>query len=73
MGVGKEAVSQLFQKLPGIWELGWLPANEPAGKFWEKIVQKSSDSSDHWDLYIGKDSEGGKLHIPGLFFEIKSA
>lgn len=70
-GIGDKAVSLLFEKLPGVWELGWLEANIVAEKFWKKIAHANADNFKSWKYYEGKDSKGKEVYIPGLFFEIK--
>jgi len=52
-GVGKTAVSILFDKFKGNWEIKSLPCSEGAEKFWVSSVKEYTN--DKFDLeYIGK-------------------
>ncbi len=69
-GVGERAVSLLFDKMPGIWELGWLEKNIAAEKFWYKVVKAKANTYQNWEYFEGKDANGEDNFIPGLYFEI---
>ena len=52
-GVGKTAVSILFDKFKGNWEIKSLPCSENAEKFWISSVKKYTN--DKFNLeYVGK-------------------
>ena len=52
-GVGKTAVSTLFDKFRGNWEIKSLPCSESAEKFWISSVKEYTN--DQFDLeYVGK-------------------
>ena len=52
-GVGKTAVSILFDKFRGNWEIKSLPCSESAEKFWISSVKEYTN--DQFDLeYVGK-------------------
>ncbi len=52
-GVGKTAVSILFDKFRGNWEIKSLPCSESAEKFWISSVKKYTN--DQFNLeYVGK-------------------
>ena len=52
-GVGKKAVSILFDKFRGIWEIKSLPCSESAEKFWISSVKEYTN--DQFNLeYVGK-------------------
>ena len=37
-GVGRRAARTLFDRLGGAWEVGQIPANEPAQAFWRSVI-----------------------------------
>lgn len=39
-GVGKQAACYLFDVLPGRWQVSEMEENEPAIKFWRKIINE---------------------------------
>jgi predicted acetyltransferase len=44
-GIGKEVAIQLFHSLKGEWELYQLERNEPAQKFWKKIINEYTNGN----------------------------
>lgn len=41
-GLGSWAVTELFKKFPGSWQIKYHPANVPSAHFWHKAAQKHS-------------------------------
>ncbi|MBS0626722.1 MAG: acetyltransferase [Verrucomicrobia bacterium] len=41
-GVGLHVAELVFNQFPGTWETSQIPENEPAIKFWDKIVSQYS-------------------------------
>jgi predicted acetyltransferase len=37
-GVGRAAALQLFARFQGVWEVSELPRNEPAVRFWRRVI-----------------------------------
>jgi len=37
-GVGREAAFDVFDRLRGKWEVGYLPRNTPAAAFWRRVI-----------------------------------
>lgn len=52
-GVGKIAVSLLFDKFKGSWEIKSLPCSENAEKFWISSVKEYTDGKFNLE-YVGK-------------------
>ena len=56
-GVASTAAKIIFDSLPGLWEVGQLPANISAQRFWRKLIADYTQgaftdtlmSSDAWD------------------------
>ena len=38
-GVGRAAVTEIFNRYPGRWEIGWVPKNKPAESFWWSVTR----------------------------------
>jgi len=69
-GVGKAAALQIFDRLRGTWELGWVAGNTPAAHFWRSVV------SDHTggrfeDIQVGMGPD--EPSVPGLRFASEAA
>lgn len=43
-GVARQIAFEVFDRFPGIWEVTQMPKNEPAVKFWKKIVEEYSSN-----------------------------
>jgi predicted acetyltransferase len=41
-GVGRRAVFALFDRFRGVWEISELPRNEPAIRFWRRVIGEYS-------------------------------
>jgi len=39
-GAATEIVRELFRRWPGAWQIGVLPRNEPAYRFWQRLLQE---------------------------------
>lgn len=63
-GVGLAAARVVFDRFPGRWEVGWLPANMPAAAFWQRTIA-------HYAPGRFKDArvaESPDESLPGLHF-----
>lgn len=59
-GVAREAAIQVFDRFPGVWEIGWLAKNKPADACWRSVVREyTGDAYEDW-VY-----DGG---LPGVKF-----
>jgi len=38
LGWGERLATHLFDRFPGVWEVGEIPANTPAQAFWRRII-----------------------------------
>jgi len=59
-GIGRSAVSQIFQRHPGRWELGWLPKNTLAEAFWRSVT--AAHRPEDWVV----EQAPGAPRLPGL-------
>jgi len=41
-GIGRRAVFALLDRFPGVWEISELPRNEPAIRFWRRVIGEYS-------------------------------
>ena len=41
-GIGMQMANRLFALIPGEWQFGQTPNNEPARKFWQQVVRQRS-------------------------------
>ncbi len=62
-GVGREALRIVLERYPGKWEVGWLPANAPAAKFWRAVCTKWNATD--WPV----EQTPGTPSLPGLLFQ----
>jgi aminoglycoside 6'-N-acetyltransferase I len=64
VGVGREALRLIVERYPGRWEVGWLPKNEPAARFWRAVTQP-------WDAQDWPVAQApGRPSLPGLSFSV---
>ncbi|MHC5209908.1 MAG: GNAT family N-acetyltransferase [Planctomycetota bacterium] len=69
-GVGRAAALQVFDRLGGTWELGWVVANTPAALFWRSVVSGyTRDQFEDSQVGMGPEEPG----IPGLRFVNEAA
>jgi predicted acetyltransferase len=61
-GVGREALRIVVERYPGKWEVGWLPKNEPAARFWRAVTTKWNAKD--WPVAQAP----GTPSLPGLHF-----
>lgn len=64
LGVGSTAVRQLFDRLPGRWELSYNPDNSHATAFWRKVIPELT-AGDFEEEMIGM---GDAPDLPGYVF-----
>jgi predicted acetyltransferase len=63
-GVGSAAATAVFDRLPGAWEVGWLPTNLPAAAFWGKAIERYTLGR----CQEGRVMESAEEGLPGLYF-----
>jgi len=64
LGIGGEAVSRIWQKHPGTWEISVIPENKSALLFWGKIISQYTKGNFEKDLkYIDYDSSNPRRAI----------
>jgi aminoglycoside 6'-N-acetyltransferase I len=63
-GIGRRAAVALFNAFPGKWEVGWIPANRPAGAFWRSLVAEHTGGCFEQALVMESREHG----LPGLHF-----
>lgn len=68
-GVGSAAAIEVFHRLPGSWEVGWLPKNAAAAQFWRSVASRLGVQPDEWSVAQGPGAPG----IPGLRMVIGGA
>jgi RNA polymerase sigma factor (sigma-70 family) len=64
LGVGSEAARQLFDRLPGRWELAYDPTNPASTAFWRTVVPEYT-GGDFMEEMIGM---GTSMDLPGYVF-----
>jgi predicted acetyltransferase len=59
-GVGRHAATMLFDRLGGTWEIGQIPANEPAQAFWRSVIG-SYTGGDFEEFYVDDERWTGPV------------
>jgi predicted acetyltransferase len=49
-GVGAWFARQLFERFPGVWEIGQIKKNTPATKFWRRTLERNNIDFDEVDV-----------------------
>ena len=60
LGVGRKGARFIFSQFPGKWEVGQMPLNAPARKFWLRTIAEYTDGNfiehelhdERWDGYL---------------------
>ncbi len=56
LGVARNAVFQIFDRFPGIWEITWLPENHAAAGCWRALISEYTRGKyEAWDVDAGMD------------------
>lgn len=59
-GVGRAVARELFDRLPGVWEVAEIPANTPAQAFWRAVIGKYT-GGDYREFPDGSPSWNGPI------------
>jgi predicted acetyltransferase len=58
-GIGAWFATQLFDRFPGVWEVGEIHANTNAQRFWRKVIGRYAGEFE--EIVVGNDRWDGPV------------